>query len=244
MLDLLRAGLKTTGELCDRNPPAGRGVGLMSHPRRTMFTRSSFTAALLFSLIPPAPATAQADADTAPTYRSAFGARPVLVYFAAGGGNSSLADLNDAGTASFNTGWSAGGGVGLQVNRFIALRGTFDFARTEGEGAGAGELAGQRLNRYFYGGDVQLRYPTASGFAPYLLLGAGAVTIDGKDDGAFESLTRLAGKGGLGVEYLLRNNVGLFAQGATYVYEYDRGGFEKTQWDLLWTAGLSYRLPR
>lgn len=59
---------------------------------------------------------------------------------------------------------------------------------------------------------MQLRYPTAGGLAPYLLLGAGAVTIDAKDDGAFESLTRFAAKGGLGVEYQLSSNVGLFAQ--------------------------------
>jgi hypothetical protein len=68
--------------------------------------------------------------------------------------------------------------------------------------------------------------------------------IDAKDDGAFESLTRFAAKGGLGVEYRLRNNVGLFAQGATYGYDYQRGGFDKRQWDLLWTAGLTYHLPR
>ena len=26
-------------------------------------------------------------------------------------------------------------------------------------------------------------------------------------------------------------------------YDFDRNGFDKTQADLLWTAGLSYRLP-
>jgi hypothetical protein len=209
-----------------------------------MSNRSNLTAALILSLLAPAAASAQVDANSTSTYRSSPGNRPTLIFFANGGGNSSLTNLNDAGTASLNTGWSAGGGLGVQLNRFVAVRGTLDFARTEGQGASAGALAGQRLNRYFYGGDVQLRYPTASGFAPYLLLGGGAVTIDAKDDGAFESFTKLAGKGGLGVEYQLRNNVALFAQGATYVYGYDRGGFDKTQLDLLWTAGLSYRLPR
>jgi opacity protein-like surface antigen len=209
-----------------------------------MSTSSTLTAALLLALLAPAAASAQATPNPTPTYQSSFSNRPTVVFFANGGGNSALTNLNDAGTASLSTGWTAGGGVGLQLNRFVALRGTFDFARTEGEGSALGALNGRRLNRYFYGGDVQLRYPNSSGFAPYLLLGAGAVTIDGSDDVGIESFTKFAGKGGLGIEYQLRNNVGLFAQGATYVYDYDRGGFDKTQWDLLWTAGLSYRLPR
>jgi opacity protein-like surface antigen len=208
-----------------------------------MSNRSSFTAALIVALLAPAAASAQVDPNSNPYY-SSVGSRPALIFFANGGGNSSLTNLNDAGTASLNTGWSAGGGLGVQLNRYLAVRAAFDFARTEGQGPGAGVLAGQTLNRYFYGGDVQLRYPTAAGFAPYLLVGAGAVTIDARHDGAFESFTKLAGKGGLGVEYQLRDNVALFAQGATYVYDYDRSGFDKTQLDLLWTAGLSYRLPR
>jgi len=124
------------------------------------------------------------------------------------------------------------------------VRGTFDFTRTEGEGAAAGALSSAHLNHYFYGGDVQLRYPTTSGFAPYLLVGAGAVTIDNADNGALASFTKFAGKGGLGVEYVPPGSkVGFFAQGSSYLYNYDRDGFDKTQVDLLWTGGLSYRLP-
>ncbi len=196
-----------------------------------MFTRSGISAALVLSLLAPAALAAQ----------SAAGQRNVVL-FANGGGNSAVTDLNDAGTASLSTGWTAGGGVGVQVNPYVAVRGTFDFARAEGDGA-ANAFNGQQFNQYFYGGDVQLRYPTASGFAPYLLLGAGAVTVDNADDAAFDSFTKFAGKGGIGVEYALpRSNVGLFAQAASYVYQFDRNGFDKTQADLLWTAGLSYRL--
>ncbi|HEX9895410.1 MAG TPA: outer membrane beta-barrel protein [Gemmatimonadales bacterium] len=198
-----------------------------------MITRSSLSAALVLSLLAPAVLSAQAASD-----------RPRLVFFANGGGNSPVTDLNEAGTASLKTGWTAGAGVGVQVNPYLAIRGSFNFARSEGEGPAAGLLTGQKLNHYFYGGDVQLRYPTSSGFAPYLLLGAGAVTIDNTDLNTFERFTKFAGKGGLGVEYVLpRSNVGLFVQGTTYVYGYDRGGFDKTQVDLLWTGGLSYRLP-
>lgn len=198
-----------------------------------MFGESSITTALFFSLLIPGIAEAQADRQTFD--------RPTLVFFANGGGNSSLTDLNDAGTASLETGWTGGGGVGVQLNRFLAVRGTFDYAKSDGKGATA--ISGQTLNRYFYGGDVQLRYPTASGLAPYLLLGAGAVTIDNPDNAAFDRFTKFAGKGGLGVEYALpRSNFGLFAQASSYVYDFDQNGFDKTQLDLLWTAGLNYRL--
>jgi hypothetical protein len=197
-----------------------------------MFGQSKLATAILFSLLTPGLANAQQEIRTT--------TRPTFVIFANGGGNSALTDLNDAGTASLQTGWTAGGGVGLQVNRYVALRGTFDFAQADGEGSA---LTGQTLNRYFYGGDVQLRYPTASGIAPYVLLGAGAVTIDNPDDLAFDRFTKFAGKGGLGLEYLLpRSNFGLFAQASTYVYSFDRNGFDKTQADVLWTGGLSYRI--
>jgi len=197
-----------------------------------MFTRSSISSALLIALLVPAAVSAQSAAD-----------RPSVVLFANGGGNSSVTDLNDAGTASLKTGWTAGGGIGWQINRYVAVRGTFDFAQAKGEGA-ASAFNGQRFNKYFYGGDVQLRYPTASGLAPYLLAGAGAVTIDNKDDPTFDKFTKFAGKGGIGLEYVPpRSNVGFFAQGASYIYKFDRNGFDKTQADILWTAGLSYRLP-
>jgi opacity protein-like surface antigen len=198
-----------------------------------MFTRLAIGAVLALSSVGPAILSAQSGAD-----------RPRLILFANGGGNSPVTDLNEAGTASLKTGWTAGGGIGVQFNRNVALRGTFDFARSEGEGSAVGALSGQKLDHYFYGGDVQLRYPTSSGFAPYLLLGAGAVTIDNPDVAGYDTFTKFAGKGGLGVEYLFRqSNVGLFVQGTSYVYNYNRDGFDKTQVDLLWTGGLSYRLP-
>jgi Outer membrane protein beta-barrel domain len=198
-----------------------------------MFAQSTGTAALVLSLLAPSIASAQ---STQPLDR------PTVVVFANGGGNSSLTDLNDAGTASLKTGWTAGGGAGVQLNRYVAIRGTFDFAKADGQNA---TFSGQSLNHYFYGGDVQLRYPTTGGLAPYVLLGAGAVTIDNPDDAAFDRFTKFAGKGGVGVEYAVpRSNFGLFAQANSYLYKFDRNGFDKTQVDLLWTGGLSYRLPR
>jgi hypothetical protein len=165
---------------------------------------------------------------------------PSVVFFANGGGYSPLTNLNSSGTASLNTGWSLGGGAGIQLNRFFAVRGTFDYARDKGD-VGSAAFAGERLKHYFYGGDVQLRYPTLSGFAPYLLAGAGAITVDGRNIPTLGRFTRFAGKAGLGVEYSMPSGVGLFVQGASYIYKFDRGGFNKTQADVLWNFGLSYR---
>jgi hypothetical protein len=199
-----------------------------------MYAQSIATAALALSLLAPSIATAQASQSLD---------RPTVVLFANGGGNNSLTDLNDAGTTSLRTGWTAGGGAGVQINRYVALRGTFDFTQAKGDNGTS--FSGQNLNHYFYGGDLQLRYPNASGLAPYVLLGAGAVTIDNPDNAAFNRFTKFAGKGGVGLEYTIpRSNFGLYAQASSYVYKFDRNGFDKTQADLLWTGGLSYRLPR
>jgi opacity protein-like surface antigen len=199
-----------------------------------MYAQSIGTAALVLSLLAPSIANAQASQTLD---------RPQFLAFANGGGSSSLTNLNDAGTASLKTGWTAGGGAGVQLNRYVAVRGTFDFAKAKGDNGSS--FSGQAFNRYYYGGDVQLRYPTVSGIAPYVVLGAGAVTIDNPDNAAFNRFTKFAGKGGVGLEYALpRSDLGLFAQANSYVYKFDRNGFDKTQVDLLWTGGVSYRLPR
>ena len=196
-----------------------------------MLTRST-----IVGLVALVPALASAQGPSAPA-----STRPSLILFANGGGNSPITNLNESGSADLKTGWTLGGGAGVQLNQYLAVRGVFDFARDKGS-AGSTAFAGQRFNHYFYGGDVQLRYPTTGGFAPYLLAGAGAVTIDNKDDATPNKTTKFAGKGGLGVEYVFPGNgFGLFAQGASYVYKFDRGGFNKTQFDVLWTGGLSYR---
>src|SRR5687768_7790599 len=108
--------------------------------RKHMLTRKS-VAALALSLLVPAALAAQSS-------------RPSLIVFGQGGGNSALTDLNQAETAKLRTGWTVGGGVGLQVNQNFAVRGTFDYAKSEVEGLGAGALNNQKLTQLFYGGEV------------------------------------------------------------------------------------------
>jgi opacity protein-like surface antigen len=168
--------------------------------------------------------------------------RPSVVLFANGGGYSPLTGLNSSGDASFKTGWSVGGGAGIQLNRFVAVRAVFDYAQDGPEAANTTFFADEKLKHYFYGGDVQLRYPMAGGLAPYLLAGAGAVTIDSDNIPSLQKFTKFAGKAGLGLEYSRPSGVGLFVQGASYIYKFDRIGFDKTQADVLWNVGVSYRL--
>jgi opacity protein-like surface antigen len=195
-----------------------------------MSTRTMLAAAV--ALLLPAVISAQSPSDPG---------RPSLVFFANGGGYSPTADLNSSGTASLTTGWAVGGGAGVQLNRYVAVRAGLDYARSEGDDASIA-FAGQTIRHWFYGADLQLRYPTSNGLAPYLLAGAGAVTIKGKDTPTLQdSFTKFAGKGGLGVEYNLPSSLGMFVQGTSYIYKFDQGGFDKTQVDVLWNVGLTYR---
>lgn len=161
-----------------------------------------------------------------------------------GGGYNALTNFNSSGTADTKTGYNVGGGVGVQVHKYVVLRGDFTYARDEFRNNGVD--TGIHLNRYFYGGEVQLQYPFDGGFTPYLLAGGGAATID-QEDGP--SKTKGQGTFGVGFSYTIpRSNWALFAEGLGYLYEVKgfRGilaGFDKTQFDVAWTGGVSYRFP-
>lgn len=164
-----------------------------------------------------------------------------------GGGFNSLTDLDDAGTADFKkVGYNLGGSVGVDLHRYVGLRGDFTFGRNE---LREDEVeTGSKLNRFFYDAAVQLQYPTASGWRPYLFVGAGAVTLHpvGTSDA---DETKFAGMGGLGVSWTIPGSgVGVFVEGKSWLYKLaglggDLAGFDKTQFDVAWSAGLSYRLP-
>jgi opacity protein-like surface antigen len=191
-----------------------------------MSNRSMLVAALAWLL--PAVASAQTAGSDG---------RPAALFFANGGGYSPLSDLNSS--TSLNTGWTLGGGAGIQVNPQVAVRATFDYAQDKGD-VNSASFAGEKIGRYFYTADMQLRYPTAGNLAPYILAGAGLASVH-PDTPTFGDRTKFAGKGGIGLEYNRPSGLGLFVQGVSYIYKFNQGGFDKTQADLLWDAGLSYR---
>ena len=182
--------------------------------------------------------------------------RPMI--FISGGGNNSLRDFVDDNDDDFDlgselqTGFNVGGGVGIQLNRWSALRAIYTFARSQGEGATFSPLAGNFFNRHYYGADLLLRADTAGGFSPYVTLGGGAVTISPDDTAALfspsgarfgnERWTKPAGRAGIGFEYQFPSSgLGLFAEGSGWLYEWDRYGLDRTQVDANWGAGLTYR---
>ena len=173
-----------------------------------------------------------------------------IVISGRGGGYSSTSNINDAGTADFDLGFTLGGGVAWRLGRNIALRSDFTWARSL-DGPGISGLGGTEINRYYYGGDVQLLLPIAS-FTPYVFGGAGGVTLDQSGTGSLTRLTRVAGRFGVGFSYEIpRTRFSLFSQGTGWVYNFDnrlfqeresRIGVDGRQFDIAWTGGISYRL--
>jgi len=158
------------------------------------------------------------------------------------GGFSPVVDLNDAKTADFKTGVTAGAGLGYQFNPYIGVRATFDYARTESRGAGQSTalIAGTKVNRYIYGAEIKLNAPTGS-VSPYLLAGAGAVTFS-PDVTNHTNFTKPAGKVGVGLDFTIPNTrAAIFVEGAGWFYKFDQNGFDKAQFDIAYTAGVSYR---
>ena len=165
-----------------------------------------------------------------------------MFVFGHGGGYSSTSDLNNTGTADFDTGFTVGGGLGWELSKNLGVRADLTFARSDlDDDAGLG-LRNDEINRYYYGADLQLRIPIAS-FAPYIFGGAGGVTLDPSNTEGSDSFTRFAGRFGLGVSYeVAKSGLSLFSQGSGWVYDFDQGSLDGTQFDIGWTAGISLRL--
>lgn len=169
--------------------------------------------------------------------------RGLTLYAGAGGAtalNSFVADVDDA---KFGTDLALGGGAGIDVTRHFQVRGDFTWHDTE-VNANSPVLAGEGFTKLFYGAEGIARLPLRGGITPYVGLGAGFVTLDPADEAA-ESTTEFAGRGSLGLEHgLPRSSFGLFAQGTGWLYQLEDGADERTQFDIGWTAGLSYRFGR
>jgi hypothetical protein len=198
----------------------------------TMSSTRQLGAALILALALAAPAAAQD--------RSVF-------LFARGGGYNGLSNLTDAGTSDFKkVGFNVGGGVGVQVHRNVSVRGDLTFARNELRNNQV--ATGTKLNRFFYDAALQLQYPTAGGLEPYLFAGGGAVTLHEVGTSG-QNKTKAAATFGLGFNYRIPNSqIGLFAEGKSWLYKLNGmqgalAGVDKTQYDVAWSGGLSYKLP-
>ncbi len=194
---------------------------------------SPIGAATVVALLAPFPALAQERA---------------VVFTARGGGFSALNNLNDAGTADFKTGFDVGGGVGVQVNKYVVVESDLTWGQHEYRTNSVD--SGIKVNQFFYGGGVKLQYPTASGVTPYVLGGGGAVTFHQRGTSGVDK-TKGFGRFGGGLSYQIpRSNWALYAQGDAFVYKISNFGggtvltpYNKTQADIVYSGGVSYRLP-
>ena len=170
----------------------------------------------------------------------ALAQRRSLVVEAVGGGYSPLENLTTTAPASdFKTGFNLGGQVGMQ-GKHLGVYGDFTFARAMGRGDP--EIAGFEFNRYFYGAHVELRQPTASGLTPFVLGGAGGITVSETGTGTVPSFTKGAGLFGAGLGYLIpKSRVELLAEGRGVAYKFDAGGFNRGQVDMTYSLGIGYR---
>lgn len=166
-----------------------------------------------------------------------------LIMSVYGGGADHLADLHPSPSAWFMPGYNLGASVGLQLNEHFAVHGDFTFTRNPLRG-GSRSIAGQDVNRFFYGAHLEGRYPFTNGLAPFLFAGFGAVSIDQLGIDRFAPFTRPAAMYGGGVFYAIpRSRIEAFGELKGLTYRWNTAGFHRTMFDVTYSGGVSYRLP-
>ncbi len=165
-----------------------------------------------------------------------------LVVSAYGGGADHLADLKSGPVAAyFNPGYNVGASLGVQFSRYLAVHGVVTYTRNPA--LGASPFAGQDVNRFFYGAHLEARYPLGA-VAPFVFLGAGAVTIDQLGIDQFQPTTRAAAMYGGGLFYAVpRTRLELFGEVKGLTYRWNMAGFNRLMFDVTYSGGLSYRFP-
>ena len=177
----------------------------------------------------------------------AFAQERGMSVYADAGGLSTARDLNTAGTADFKAGFNLGAGAGWTLRRNIMLRGDLDWGRQQLRNNGI--ATGVKVNEFFYGADVAVRYPNLGRTMPYAFIGAGAVTIHPVGTSG-ENKTKGVGRFGLGLTYQPpRSRLDLFAQGSGWLYKLSGfqstsplAGYDRSQLALVYVGGVSLHL--
>jgi opacity protein-like surface antigen len=154
------------------------------------------------------------------------------------GGSSASSDL--AGTAGWKSGWSAGANLTYKLGARLGVRADANFSQNDLSG-GVAVPGEQRFNKIAYMGDAVWQFAALRGtrLAPYALAGVGAVRVH--DKGSDSSFTQFAGNFGLGVGYRL-GKVGLRAEGRDLLYKFNHFGYNRSQTDFIYQAGLTVGL--
>jgi uncharacterized membrane protein YphA (DoxX/SURF4 family) len=140
------------------------------------------------------------------------------------------------------SGWTFGGGLGLQLGAHYALRGVGLFGHSDYRGP-ALTLDEPGFRRMFVSLEVQTGLPTSGGWAPYAFAGAGLARMDPKDL-SLESFSSFMARFGAGTNYVLENSfLTFFLESGGVVYDFGAYGFSGYQFDLQVLLGLAYAIP-
>lgn len=154
------------------------------------------------------------------------------------GGSSASSDLTP--TTDWKGGWSAAATLGYRLSPRFGLRGDANLAQNDLNG-GAGGSGSQQIKKtsLIANGVWQKEELPGTKVLPYALVGLGAVRV--RDKATDSSFTKFATNFGAGVGYVL-GRVSLRAEARDMIYKFDEFGYDKTQNDVLWQAGLTYKL--
>jgi hypothetical protein len=164
-----------------------------------------------------------------------------LVLFVNGGRWTTISNLGAAGDR-FTADWTYGGGVGLQLSPKVAFRASAMRLRTTYIGDTI-TPDDRDVTRVYYMGDLQVGWPTATGWAPYVYFGAGAVATD-PDDASLESFTDFVSRGGIGVNYLTKVGV-LFLEMDGWLWRLNSldVSFEGVKFEFSVRMGYAFVIP-
>jgi hypothetical protein len=167
--------------------------------------------------------------------------RPVMFVGAYGGGYEHVLDLNAAHSADFKPGYSAGITVGEQLTRRVAVHADFTYARNTAQGDSP--FAGRDFDWFFYGLHLEAAAPIEGGVTPYAFVGGGAISVrELGSSSPVGTFTKPAALFGVGLFFAVpATRAQFFAEAKNVAFHWDRGGFDRMQWDFGYVAGASYR---
>jgi len=161
-----------------------------------------------------------------------------------GGGADHLSDLKAGGAvsgASFSPGYNIGASAGIQLSSHFSVLGDFTYTRN---GAwGQASFRGFDVNRFFWGVDVQARYPLANGLEPFVLAGVGGVSVDQLGLDQFRPFDQPTATIGGGASYdIPRTRLAALAQVKGVTYRWKVAGFDRSMFDVTYSVGMTLKL--
>lgn len=110
-------------------------------------------------------------------------------------------------------------GYRLNINRWLAAEGDYDYFRNTQKYFNAGGLTTVKNNVHAVTGSAIIKIPTTFKLKPYGLVGGGAMVFDPRDSSTLQSQTVGTFVYGGGADYMLSKHVGVRGQYRGFVYK-------------------------